>query len=364
MFNQWTALPEFCDVLTTINNSHQAANAVTDVVRDEDEDNGTDQLIDDTSSVADSMDDGSIRVQTANASSSDSESIYDSAVTSDQVDDAEINSDESSEAMDTIPSDENIDEQGIEIPIEVSVFLKSQCCVCKKQIVPPTVTILEADRTELFIRRHIEIPAGSRCCTLHTVGKRLIPEAFQSLVPRKAQYRRFSPQTLINLLKSYRTRLNSNKHLTFDECMCLTDADYIKLTGFIRAQHAHILSHIPTTSLRNSATRSALSALAYLLMELKLGLSDSVLASMVGVDSKPQMSRIICEARVAVTKHFVPRYLGLAHLTRQDAIDKHTSPIANRLLTEGRDPCMLVLDGTYLYTGNISHEHFQANTFF
>ncbi|CAF3181256.1 unnamed protein product [Rotaria socialis] len=124
MFNQWTALPEFCDVLTTINNSHQAANAVTDVVRDEDEDNGTDQLIDDTSSVADSMDDGSIRVQTANASSSDSESIYDSAVTSDQVDDAEINSDESSEAMDTIPSDENIDEQGIEIPIEVSVFLK------------------------------------------------------------------------------------------------------------------------------------------------------------------------------------------------------------------------------------------------
>ncbi|CAF3434108.1 unnamed protein product [Rotaria socialis] len=237
MFNQWTALPEFCDVLTTINNSHQAANAVTDVVRDEDEDNGTDQLIDDTSSVADSMDDGSIRVQTANASSSDSESIYDSAVTSDQVDDAEINSDESSEAMDTIPSDENIDEQGIEIPIEVSVFLKSQCCVCKKQIVPPTVTILEADRTELFIRRHIEIPAGSRCCTLHTVGKRLIPEAFQSLVPRKAQYRRFSPQTLINLLKSYRTRLNSNKHLDFDECMCLTDADYIKLTGFTRAQH-------------------------------------------------------------------------------------------------------------------------------
>ncbi|CAF4738959.1 unnamed protein product [Rotaria socialis] len=123
--------------------------------------------------------------------------------------------------------------------------------------------------------------------------------------------------------------------------MCLADADYIKLTGFTRAQHAHILSHISTTSLRNSATRSARSALAYLLMELKLGLSGSVLASMVGVDSKRQMSRIICEARVSVTKHFVPRYLGLAHLTQQDAIDKHTSPIANRLLTEGRDPSAL-----------------------
>ncbi|CAF2040286.1 unnamed protein product [Rotaria magnacalcarata] len=133
-------LPEFCDVLTTINNNHQVANAVTDVARGENEDNGTDQLIDDTSSVADSMDDGSIRVQTANTSSSDSESMYDSTVTSDQVDDEEINSDESSEAviaagyilslfsltflMDTIPSDENTDEQGIEVPIEVSVFSK------------------------------------------------------------------------------------------------------------------------------------------------------------------------------------------------------------------------------------------------
>ncbi|CAF4512848.1 unnamed protein product [Rotaria socialis] len=224
--------------------------------------------------------------------------------------------------MDTIPSDGNIDEQ-------VNVVF------AKKQIVPTTVTIREADRTELFIRRHIEMPAGSRCCKLHTVDKRLIPEAFQSLAPHKVQYRLFSRQALINLLKSYRTRLNNNKHLDFDECMCLTDADYIKLTGFTRAQHAHTLSHIPPTSLKNSATRSARSALAYVLMKLKLGLSDSVLTSMVGVNSKRQMSRIINEARVAVTKHFVPRYLGLAHLTRQDVINKHTSSIANRLLTEG-----------------------------
>ncbi|CAF1666561.1 unnamed protein product [Rotaria magnacalcarata] len=99
MFNQWTALPEFCDVLTTINNNHQAANVVTDVVSDENEDNGTDQLIDDTSSVTDSMDDGSIRVQTVNASFRDSKSIYHSTVTSDQVDDEEITSDKSSEVV-------------------------------------------------------------------------------------------------------------------------------------------------------------------------------------------------------------------------------------------------------------------------
>jgi hypothetical protein len=129
----------------------------------------------------------------------------------------------------------------------------------------------------------------------------------------------------------------------------MTDADYTKLTGFTRAQHTRILSYIPSTALKNSVTRSARSALGCLLMRLKLGLNNSVLASMVGVSDKRQLSRIISNARVALAQHFVPHHLDLDHLTRQDVIDKHTSPIATRLLTEDRDPCILVLDGTYLF---------------
>lgn len=211
------------------------------------------------------------------------------------------------------------------------------------------MTIREEDRNEMFIRRHIDIPAGSRCCEIHTVDKRLLREAFVSLVPHKVEDRFFSQQNLINMLQSYRARINSNKHLDFDDPLRMTDSDYTKLTGFTRVQHTYILSYIPPTALKNSTTRSARSALACLLMKLKLGLSNSVLASMVGVGDKRKMSHIISSARVALTQHFVPRHLGLDHLTRQDVINKHTSPIASRLLTEGRDPCILVLDGTYLY---------------
>jgi hypothetical protein len=153
----------------------------------------------------------------------------------------------------------------------------------------------------------------------------------------------------MNILQSYRGRVTSKKHLDFDDYLRMTDADYTLLTGFTRAQHTRILSYIPPTALKNSVTRSARSALACLLMKLKLGLSNSVLASMVGISDKRQMSHIISSARVALAQHFVPHHLGLDHLTRQDVIDKHTSPIASRLLTEGRDPCILVLDGTYLY---------------
>ena len=96
-------------------------------------------------------------------------------------------------------------------------------------------------------------------------------------------------------------------------------------------------------------------------MKLKLGLSDSALSSNTGVDSKRQISRIISSARVALAQHFVPVYLGLSHITRQDVINKHTSPIANRLLAEGRDPCILVLDGTYLYI-QVSHIKYFKST--
>ena len=210
----------------------------------------------------------------------------------------------------------------------------------------------------MFIRRHIEIPSGSRCCEVHTVNKHLLPEAFLSLIPHKMEYRLFSAQRLINVLQLYRTRLNCRKHLDFDGCMSLTDAYYVKLTGFTRAQHAQILSYIPSSAMKNPMTRLVRSALGYHLMKLKLSLSDSALASMIGIGSKRQMGRIISRVRAALVQHFVPSYLGLAHITRQDVIDKHTSPIASRLLTGGLNPCILMLDVTYLYiqvecTGNI-----------
>lgn len=239
----------------------------------------------------------------------------------------------------------------------------SQCCVCKEKIVPPAVTIREEDREEMFIRRHIEIPPGSRCCTKHTIDKRLLPDVFLSLVPYRLDYRLFSPQHILNLLETYRARVNSKYYINFDEGTSLTNIDYIQLTGFTRTQHNQILSHIPAGALKNSTTRSVRSALGYLLMKLKLGVSDAVLASITGVHSKRQISRIIASVRVALAEHFVPSYLGLSHITRQDVIDKHTSPIANRLLADGRDPCILVLDGTYLYI-QVRHRKYSTYNIF
>ena len=86
---------------------------------------------------------------------------------------------------------------------------------------PPAVTIRKEDSEEMFFRRNIEIPSGSRCCNKHTINKCLLTDVFLSMVPQRFDYRIFSPQRILNVFESYRARLNGKKHLDFDEYTAL-----------------------------------------------------------------------------------------------------------------------------------------------
>jgi len=209
--------------------------------------------------------------------------------------------------------------------------------------------VKKEDRDNMFVKRNIVIPKGSRCCGGHTVNGFLSHEAFFAITAYEVRHETFSFDYIIHTMQKLRTMVNSNKHINFDDGFCLSDIDYKNLIGFTRAQHDHILTYIPSNALKNSINRSPRTAIACLLMKLKLGLSNSVLASMLGIDNKRKMSDIIQSARLALSQYFVPHYIGLTHISRQEVIQKHTSYIATRLLTENRNPCILVLDGTYFY---------------
>jgi len=238
--------------------------------------------------------------------------------------------------------------------------------VCRVQLVPPTITIKEEDRNDMLIRRNIIIPKGSRCCEGHTTNGYLSREAFFGLTAYKVDRQIYNYNYIINILQKFRVMINSNKHIDFDDRYSLSDIDYKNLTGFTRAQHDRVLTYIPPSALKNSINRSPRCALACLLMKLRLGISNAVLASMLGIDNKRKVSHIVRSARLALSKYFVPHYLGLMHITRQEVIKNHTSPIAIRLLTENRNPCILVLDGTYLYiqVRMIFYISFILNVFF
>ncbi|CAF1314932.1 unnamed protein product [Rotaria magnacalcarata] len=237
---------------------------------------------------------------------------------------------------------------GLKLPNGISISSKSQCCVCRIQMVPPTVTIKREDRANICIRRNIFIPKGSRCCKIHTSMGYLLLEDFFKLTAYKDDYRIFNLNYIVNTMQKLRKMVNSKKNVDFDDPLSLSDIEYKNLTGFTRTQHDHVLSYIPASALKTSINRSPRCAIACLLMKLRLGVSNSVLASMLGIDNKRKVTDIIHSTSAALIKYFAPHYLGLAHINREEIIKKHTSSIATRLLTENRNPCILVLDGTLL----------------
>ncbi|CAF4084844.1 unnamed protein product [Rotaria sp. Silwood2] len=142
MYNKWTALSQFCDLLKKIGNNQQTTATATGNISDEDEEN--EECMNNEIGTDRSTDDGSAGVQMVDASSSDVVSVDVSAVSGDQVEDEEMTSDEYSGAvssaryilylfgltfqMDSNAPDENTDEQGIEAPIEVAVFSRRTNC--------------------------------------------------------------------------------------------------------------------------------------------------------------------------------------------------------------------------------------------
>ncbi|CAF4605578.1 unnamed protein product, partial [Rotaria socialis] len=158
---------------------------------------------------------------------------------------------------------------------------------------------------------------GSRCCKIHTSNGYLLREDFFKLTAYKDDYRIFNLNYIVNTMQKLRKMVNSNKNVDFDDPLSLSDIEYKNLTGFTRTQHDHVLSYIPAGALKTSINRSPHCVITCLLMKLRLGVSNSVLASMLGIDNKRKVTDIIHSTSAALVKYFVPHYLGLAHINRE-----------------------------------------------
>ena len=81
------------------------------------------------------------------------------------------------------------------------------------------------------------------------------------------------------------------------------------------------------------------------------------------ISNKSIISKAIAGARIALMEHFVPKFLGFSHMTRDEFVSKHTRPFVQHLLANGMPVAVLVLDGTYIYIQKSGNYTFQRQTF-
>ncbi|CAF4595829.1 unnamed protein product, partial [Rotaria socialis] len=161
-------------------------------------------------------------------------------------------------------------------------------------------------------------------------------------------------KTVYNRLKSMVHDANQRPTIDFNEYDRFTDHEYFILTGIKKNDFINLCSMVPPNSLRNTQLRSSYQAISgdrlFACQTIRLGLSNSVLSLLFSLADVKAVSRVLDSARTSLMEHFVPRYLGFQHISRQDVIDKHTRPLAARLFTKpGDNNAILILDGTYVY---------------
>ncbi|CAC5386297.1 unnamed protein product [Mytilus coruscus] len=225
-------------------------------------------------------------------------------------------------AEETLPS-ELISPKSIQLNLSSTSKSHRRCTLCQKnssnrhrQVVVP-----HEARTQAFIEKCIVIPTNSRCCPNHLLGNYFTQESFKD------------------------TR----------------EEDYQRLTGLTRNQFEAVANTV--TDLRKSEIRSVKTCLAILLVKLRTGLSNSILAILFSLEIH-QIQRTTHAARSSLMKSFVPSFFGFQHMSHDKFTRDLTTPTARTLFADNQqDTEILVLDGTYIYLQKSPHHHFQKQTY-
>jgi len=67
------------------------------------------------------------------------------------------------------------------------------------------------------------------------------------------------------------------------------------------------------------------------------------------MESQPRVSDTLKSVSAALMDSFVPKYLGVNHITRSDYIRHHKSEFVQKLFEVEDDKLVAILDGTYVY---------------
>ncbi|CAF2050509.1 unnamed protein product [Rotaria magnacalcarata] len=226
----------------------------------------------------------------------------------------------------------------IELPFYRLAKSNKTCSICGKDFALKNISCQEVDQTtrvQSLLDHHIYIPNGNA-------------------MKKELQ----SKNDQIN-------QLGKNPPLNFDEDpMLMSDSNCRVLTGLTRDQFSDLCSAIPASALRHTDVRSPRTAIACLLVKLRLGLSHEALCTLFCIDDKRKMARILDRACTAIKKYFVPKHLGFDHIERSKVIKDHTRPLAKILLGENdSDQAILILDGTYCYIQKSSNNLLQRRTY-
>ncbi|XP_045457339.1 uncharacterized protein LOC123667489 [Melitaea cinxia] len=196
------------------------------------------------------------------------------------------------------------------------------------------------------------IPPLARVCHSH-----LQRNDWEELTTQ-GQMHQFNGTHVLDMMNLYKWGLERRNQLDFENINSIDDNELHFWTGITKNQFNTILQLTP--SLHNRTDRPA-ATLGIYLTKIRTGEPDERLATKFQM-SRRTLERKIRLARECLTQDFVPHFLGLDHITREEAVARNLC-IPSHIFGGDQNTVILVLDGTYLYVQKSSNFLFQRITY-
>lgn len=114
--------------------------------------------------------------------------------------------------------------------------------------------------------------------------------------------------------------------------------------------------------MRNSTSRTIRTALAMFLMVLRNNMKQEIVAYNFST-TQQIVSSTIDTVSATLDEHFVPKNLGYYHITREEALERHSVRLTSKVLGQAESRLCLIADCTYNYIEKPSDFELQRKTF-
>lgn len=185
------------------------------------------------------------------------------------------------------------------------------------------------------------ICAKTRCCNAHLNDSNIL-----NTVPTTSY---FSPKQQRDLIK-----LLEKINVPGPVALSVLNSQCKRWTGICKDQVMRVLNELPLLA----AKKHGFIILFAYLTKLRTGDTDDRIASLLNI-TRSTVTKYLKLARTSMASSLTPKYLGFAHLSREQLIDRQTA--TSRLLFG--DNVVLIWDGTYVYIQKSGNYDFQRKTY-
>lgn len=199
---------------------------------------------------------------------------------------------------------------------------------------------------------HLYIPDRARICQRHLTTMSL-DEIAENTTRQQSE---FNADSFVNIVDIYTRALESRTFFDIDE---ITENELFFWTGLSREKFNRLLNQVPSLQ-RQSNTPEV--DLAVYLCKIRTGEPSARLSSIFNI-SRRSIDRKIHLSRRCLFSDFVPEYIGLDHITRDEIIERNRI-VPNYIFGSEESPkALIIMDGTYLFIEKSSNFLYQRRTY-